>query len=97
MASRMSILTNLDDLNTNEKRPTSTTSKYSTTMKIEALKEHLGAPDYDDILQCLQEIEIFYTDWKDYEKEDAVMSGIVGPDFIKYKLKEFARKHDLIF
>ena len=61
------------------------------------LKDKMDMPDYEDILQCLQEIKIFYTDWKHYDKDNAIKAGIVGPQHIKEQLKHFSKKHNLLF
>ena len=62
------------------------------------LQDQAGGPaTLSDVLKCLDEVKLFYTDWKDYDKEDAIKSGIVGPDHIKRELKRLAKGQGLQF
>ena len=61
------------------------------------LMEGFEPPDYLNILNSLDEKDFFYTDWKDYNREEAKKSGIVGPDRIKQEIQIFAEKNNLKF
>jgi hypothetical protein len=85
------IMDNLDEVRTEQ------TDENTTNLNSVQINKKIFTPDYDEILQCLNELKIFYTDWKDFGQENAIKAGIVGPDFIKAQLKSFAKTQNLLF
>ena len=71
--------------------------KLSSGTDFEKLIGQNNSLTQSDILQCLQDVQIFYTDWIYYDEPEAIKAGIVGPSYIKKELKRFASKHDLMF
>ena len=65
-----------------EARNEVTVEKPASKYLLQFNEEHCTT-DYLDILQCLDDIKLFYTDWKNYKQEDAIEAGIVGPSHIK--------------
>merc|ERR1712126_505680 len=87
----------LDSLNKQQKNLKSTTNQRSKSAvsEYEKLEEELGPTDFSDVLEVFEDINFFYTDWKDFSKKDAIAAGIVGPDVIKEHIRLFAEKNNL--